>query len=186
MRNLINLFEDDNKIEAICNKYKLDFNKVTINPDGTIDYDGNVDLESRKLTKIPLQFNHVSGSFSCSYNPELKSLIGSPKIVDGYFYCDKNPELKSLIGGPKKVLGDYLCSDCKNLKTLKGIARFIGGDFNCAYTPNLSPSEMRWILLSNINGEIETGNRIADEIFKKYHGKKEMIGQAVKELTAIS
>jgi len=37
MRNLINLFEDDNEIEAICDQYGLDYNKVTINP---IEVDG--------------------------------------------------------------------------------------------------------------------------------------------------
>ena len=173
-------------IKEFCFKYDLDFNKVTINPNGTIDYDGNVGLYNKGLTRIPLQFNHVFGYFNCAWNPALKSLVGSPKIVDGYFYCYSNPGLESLVGGPKKVLGDYSCSRCKNLKSLKGVAKFIGGNFDCLNTPNLSPDEMRWILFSEIHEKIETENAKADEIFKKYHGKKEMVGQAVKELKAIS
>ena len=230
MRNLINLFEDDNEIKEICKKYKLDFNKVTQNSDGTIDYDGHVYLRDMGLTKIPLQFNHVTDYFSCSNNPALKSLIDSPKIVNGYFNCSNNPGLESLVGGPtivdgdfncsnnsdlesliggpkivggdfdcysnpgleslvggpKKVSRDYLCSRCKNLKSLKGVAKFISGDFYCTYTPNLSPREMSWLLFSEIHKKIKTGNDATDAIFAKYHGKKEMIGQAVKELREIS
>jgi len=186
MRNLINLFEDDNEIKEICKKYKLDFNKVTQNSDGTIDYDGNVSLNGLGLTKISLRFNHVTGYFYCDNNPELKSLIGSPKIVDGDFDCSNNSDLESLIGGPKIVGGDYSCFRCKNLKSLKGVTRFIGGDFNFGDLPNLSPSEMRHILFSKIGGKIQTGNKKADAIFKKYHGKPAMIGRAVGELGAIS
>jgi len=174
------------QFKELCKFHRLNFDKVTQNPNGTIDYDGNVNLYKKRLTKIPLQFNHVTGNFFCSRNPALKSLIGSPKIIDGDFYCYKNPGLKTLVGGPKKVDGTYFCFDCKNLKSLKGVAKFIGEDFNCTYTPNLSPSEMTYLLFYEIGGNIKTGNAKADEIFKKYQGKKEMIGQAVRELKEMS
>ena len=38
----------------------------TINEDGYIDVDGNVNLY-RKLTKLPLNFNKVTGYFNCDY-----------------------------------------------------------------------------------------------------------------------
>ena len=44
----------------------------TINDDGSIDVDGNVELGHRNLTKIPFKFRHIHGSFYC-YNKDRKS-----------------------------------------------------------------------------------------------------------------
>ena len=62
----IKLFEDFNEIHEICRKYRI--TNYTINSDGTINVDGNVDLFDRKLDKLPLKFKEVSGYFDCSDN----------------------------------------------------------------------------------------------------------------------
>jgi len=61
----------DKEIHEICKKYGI--KNYTINDDGSIDVDGNVNLSYRKLTKLPLKFNNVSGNFLC-YNNQLTTL----------------------------------------------------------------------------------------------------------------
>jgi hypothetical protein len=112
-------------ISLICEKYKI--KNYTINPDGTIDVDGDVDLWGKSLTELPLVFNKVSGSFRCSNN-RLTSLKGSPKWVGRYFDCGNN-RLASLEFSPDYV-GGYL--DCRyNPLTDNYCDTEIGG---CFYT----------------------------------------------------
>ena len=95
----------EQEIQDICKKYKI--KNYTINPDGSIDVDGNVNLEYNELTKIPIKFNKVSGWFKLSNN-KLTSLENSPNEVGGHFYCSHN-NLKNLIGLPSKIFGPVRC-----------------------------------------------------------------------------
>jgi hypothetical protein len=72
----------------------------------------------------------INGDFSCSNNPNLKSLIGYPNEVKGYFICSHNPKLTSLEGCPKEVKG-FSCS-FNNLVSLEGCPEIVKGDFNCS------------------------------------------------------
>ena len=69
-------------ISLICEKYGI--TNYTINEDGSIDVNGNVNLSYKGLTELPLTFNKVTGDFDCSRNG-LTTLKGSPKWVDGSF-----------------------------------------------------------------------------------------------------
>ena len=60
---------------------------------------GDVDLFNLNLTKLPINFTEVGGSFDCGGN-NLTSLEGAPKKVGGDFYCHEN-KLTSLEGAPK-------------------------------------------------------------------------------------
>jgi hypothetical protein len=130
-----NLFLESNKdIDAICKKYGI--KNYTINSDGSVDVNGDVDLEYRfgfkkKLDKLPLKFGRVSGNFNCRRN-NLTSLEGSPNWVGGDFACSSNG-LTNLIGGPEMVIGYYSSSNNK-------INDFIGfpDDFegNCIFFGN--------------------------------------------------
>lgn len=91
------------ELTKICKEYGI--TNYTINPDGTVDVSGNVNLQDRGLTKLPIKFGRVSGNFSCSDN-QLTSLDGSPTTVGGHFYCSNNL-LTSLEGGPKEVGGAF-------------------------------------------------------------------------------
>jgi hypothetical protein len=124
----LKLFEnfDQTKIDKICKKYGIE--NYTINPDGSIDVDGDVDLTEWNLTKLPLKFNKVSGSFLC-YDNYLTSLDGCPKEVVGNFYCSKN-NLTSLDGCPSYIGGGFDLYG-NNIKSLVGCPREIGGFFNC-------------------------------------------------------
>jgi hypothetical protein len=119
--------ESKQDIDSICKKFNI--TNYTINDDGTIDVEGNVNLSSRGLTKLPLKFRNVSGDFYCSYN-KLTTLEGSPSSVGGRFYCSDN-KLTTLEGSPSSVRGDFYCYNNK-LTTLEGSPRSVGGRFDCS------------------------------------------------------
>jgi hypothetical protein len=90
--------------------------------------DDDVWLNGKVLTKLPLDFGHVSGDFYCYYN-DLASLEGCPRSVGGGFYCSNN-KLTSLEGCPQEVRDDFYCYDNK-LTSLKGCPQSVGGHFSC-------------------------------------------------------
>ena len=146
MKHLTNykIFENNSpnfpttKAEVIkaCNRYGI--GNYTINDDLSIDVDGDVGLNFKRLEYLPLRFNYVSGGFSCRRNI-LVSLEGCPQTVGRNFFCYDN-ELKTLEGCPQTVGGDF---DCYNNK-LKDLEHFpeVGGDiyvdgnmvYNLVYT----------------------------------------------------
>ena len=92
-------------ISLICKKYGIE--KYTINDDGSIDVNGDVNLWNKGLTELPLTFNKVSGYFDCAGN-NLTTLKGSPRWVGGGFYCDNN-QLTSLEFSPDYVGSAFFC-----------------------------------------------------------------------------
>ena len=96
-------------ISLICKQYGI--KNYTVNPDGSIDVDGNVNLWNLGLTELPLIFNKVTGSFDCGGN-NLTSLKGCPRWVGGGFSCVGN-NLTSLEFSPDYVGGVF---DCINNK----------------------------------------------------------------------
>jgi hypothetical protein len=115
------------KIDEFCKYYKID--TYSINQDGSIDVDGDVNLSSRYLDDIEIEFNIVSGDFLCGLN-RLISLRGCPKEVGGDFYCGNN-ELSSLEFCPSKIGGDFNCYSNK-IRSLEFGPKEVGGDFNCS------------------------------------------------------
>ena len=103
MMKMFEQFKNEEEIKKICKKYKIE--NYTINPDESIDVDGDVNLSHRKLSKIPLNFNKVSGNFWINNN-NLTSLEGCPKEVGESFDCAKN-QITSLKYSPIKV-GTYI------------------------------------------------------------------------------
>ena len=95
------------EIHRICKNFEIE--NYTINPDGSIDVDGNVELGVYKLDKIPLKFNNVSGYFNISFN-KITSLEGCPKYIGGRFYCNYN-KLTSLEYFPNKINHEILLKD---------------------------------------------------------------------------
>jgi hypothetical protein len=114
------------EIKKICEKYSI--KNYTINSDGSIDVNSDVNLGSYGFTKLPLKFKNVSGIFYCDNN-NLTSLEGAPQSVGGIFYCAKN-NLTSLEGAPQSVGGSFYC-DNNNLTSLEGAPQSVGGGFYC-------------------------------------------------------
>ena len=113
-------------IENICQEWGIE--NYTINLDGTVDVNGDVNLFNRKLSKIPFKFGRVTGSFNCFYN-QLTTLEGCPREVGDGFNCSYN-QLTTLEGCPREVGGDFFCND-NELNTLLGCPKEVGGDFDC-------------------------------------------------------
>lgn len=113
-------------IEEICKKYHL--RNYTINEDGTVDVDGDVNIVTNKGNKLLIRFGNVSGSFDCE-DWDLTSLEGCPIEVGGDFNCTRN-NLTTLEGAPKKVGGNFSCSD-NRLTTLEGCPKKVGRNFDC-------------------------------------------------------
>jgi len=148
---------------------ELEISNYTFNDDVSIDVNGDVYLNFKSLTKLPIKFRNVSGDFDCGYN-NLTSLEGCPKTVGGYFSCSVN-KLTSLEGSPKMVGGDFYCYDnnltslegcpetvvdsfyCNNnnLTSLEGSPKTVGGDFYC-YDNNLTSLEG----IGEVEGEISS------------------------------
>ena len=99
-----------NSINELCKQYNI--KNYTINPDGSIDVDGDVNLWNLGLTELPLIFNRVTGYFLCDDN-KLTSLKGSPRWIGGYFDCDCN-RLTSLEFSPDYV-GSYFSCELNDL-----------------------------------------------------------------------
>lgn len=125
---LFEAFNVNKNIEEICNSYEI--SNYTINDDGSVDVDDDVNLSNYNLIEIPLQFGRVSGYFNCNDN-SLTSLKGSPTSVKGTFDCSYN-KLTTLEYAPQSIGNNFYCHDNK-LTSLKG-ANLIGGNiFHCSY-----------------------------------------------------
>jgi len=118
------------EIDSICKKYGIE--SYTVNEDGSIDVDGNVNLNAKFLKKLPLKFNKVTGDFYCAHN-YLTSLEGAPQYVGGSFNCSAN-ELISLKHCPKHVGGDFNCVD-NFITSLDSYPEYVGKFFTCSGNP---------------------------------------------------
>jgi len=128
------LFENFSEIHEKCREYGI--TNYTVNPDGTIDVDGDVyllykdlPLANRIFTRIPLKFRDVSGNFNCN-NGMLDTLEGAPISVGGDFKCNRN-KLTTLEGAPRWVGRDFTCT-YNGLTTLEGAPAHVGGNFYCS------------------------------------------------------
>jgi len=127
----LKLFEQksyEEHVAKICRKYNI--KNWSINSEGLVDVNGIVNLQSERLTKLPLSFGYVSGNFSCGEN-KLTSLEGCPREVGGNFDCQSN-KLNSLKGSPQVVRGDFYCT-YNELTSLEGGPHTVGGGFSCVY-----------------------------------------------------
>jgi hypothetical protein len=118
-------FLNNKKVDFICRKYGI--KNYTINKDGSVDVNGDVDIRRKGLTEIPLKFRNVSGNFFCNDN-QLTSLEGAPQSVNN-FDCSYN-KLNTLEGSPQSVNGDFSCFSNK-LTSLEGSPKSIGNNFRC-------------------------------------------------------
>ncbi len=106
MIKLFEQFNNEQEIHDLCKEYRI--KDYTINSDGSIDVNGNVNLSACEIRKIPIKFNKVNGYFSC-LECDLTTLENSPRIVMNNFKCSWN-DLTSLEGCPDFIYGDFDCN----------------------------------------------------------------------------
>jgi hypothetical protein len=139
-------------IHDICKRYNI--KNYIVNDDGSIDVNGDVDLNSKRLTELPLTFNKVGGYFNCGNN-RLTSLKGSPRWIGGSFSCVNN-KLPSLEFSP-----DY-----------------VGLDFFCRYnklTNNYCDSEIGGYFYTNLKQDGLTENNYNE--WRKLYKRKQILNQ---------
>ena len=115
---------------GLCNQHNI--KNYTVNENGFIDVNNNVNLINNGLTKLLLRFNKVNGWFDCSYN-KLTSLEGSPVEVNGQFWCSNN-KLTSFKFTPKIIRGNFNCV-YNNIKTFEYFPSYIKDAFYCYGNP---------------------------------------------------
>ena len=120
-------------IKQICLEHKIE--DYTINSDGSIDVDGNVDLSSRNLSILPIKFKRIMGDFHIQNN-QLATLYGSPIAIGRNFNCFNN-QLTNFTNGPKWVGGDLYAYNNK-LAILKGSPHEVAGNYYISGNDKLS------------------------------------------------
>ena len=144
---------------------EVSIGKYTINDDLTVDVDGDVDLNNKKLEKIPVKFKSIGGYFNCGSN-QLTSLEGCPKSVGGHFNCNSN-KLTSLDGSPESVGGHFYCNSNK-LTSLDGSPDSVGGHFYCRYNQltNLDGSP------ESVGGSFYCDHNPIEEVYNLFNNKE--------------
>lgn len=163
-----------------------DIDAYTIRDDLTVDVSESVDLEHCNLTRLPVRFGKVRGTFNVCNN-ELTTLEGSPREVMGNFFASHN-QLADLKGAPAYVRQTFDCA-YNNLTSLADLNSEIGWGLACSgnkLTSLQSPAALdrAWLLycadnmLTDLKGcpaklaELDcSNNRIAsmDDIPKVTH-----------------
>jgi len=176
---------DKQKILALVKTNFKTTGRVTVDDQGLVSVTGNCEL-TQKITKLPVQFDHVVGDFnctrsqleslegapqsvdgwfSCSYS-ELESLLGAPQSVGNHFYC-YSTTLKSLLGAPRSVGGDFDCL-ATTLESLAGAPQSVGGKFYCSYDRSLGLLPL--LLIKDLKG-VSIGNDTVNSILNRYLGQ---------------
>lgn len=136
------------EIVKICRRYNI--NNYTINGDGSIDVNGNVNIHKNGLISLPLNFRNIYGNFYCSCN-QLSSLGGAPKFIEGNFYCDSN-QLTSFQGAPETINGNFYCRYNK-ITSFEGAPKTIRGEFGCECN-NIKSFENAPVYVNRFNCEL--------------------------------
>lgn len=79
--------ETNELIKEFCEAF--DIINYTINPDMSVDVDGDVNISYVGIGEFPFEFNRVTGNFNCSYNC-FSSIYKGPKYVGGIFDVSYN------------------------------------------------------------------------------------------------
>ena len=97
------MFKTKKEIEVWLAKNKI--SNYDILEDLSVNANGDVKLGAKKLSYLPIQFNHIEGNFEL-FNNDLITLKGCPIRVSGNFAISTN-NLKSLENSPIYVGGDF-------------------------------------------------------------------------------
>ena len=118
----------EEEIHKLCKTYNIE--NYTIQPDGSVDVDGDVSLSRLGFEKLPLKFGLVTGYFDC-LNNQLTTLEGAPTSVGEHFDCNYN-QLTNLEHFPE-VVGESIYMTKNYLTSLEGLPKEVNGTLHCQY-----------------------------------------------------
>jgi len=107
---IINIKYVDTKIEIKEWLDKMNIENYVINDDLTVDVNGNVNLNNKNLSNIPVLFGRVKGNFRCAGN-KLTSLEFVPKECKNFDCIDNILTYKYLNTFNFSFVKNYLCTD---------------------------------------------------------------------------
>lgn len=112
--------------ESIDSKYLIEYwlkknndANYIINDDLSVDVDGDVNIISKKLDKIPIKYNNIKGNFDCSNN-NLSTFDNFPEYVGNYMWCNQNEFIS--LKGFSTYIGKSLVLDENKLTNLIGLS----------------------------------------------------------------
>lgn len=149
----------DSSLKAALDKWLKSHNveNFTIQPDGTIDVDGDVRFDNMRMPKFPgpVKFGTVSGCFIAS-SSGLTTLRGCPQHVgtSGEYqdYMIDYNDITTLEGGPSSVGGSFSCTGCENLDSLQHLPEKIGGSVFAQNLPKITSLQGIHKMVRQING----------------------------------
>lgn len=117
------------------------FDRITIHPDGTVDVasSGRVGIilcMQYFVTKLPIKFGEVQGSFQITGCNGLTTLEGSPRVCDE-FIARYLHNITNLVGGPEIVRGNFELEGSP-ITSLVGGPQVVNGDYNVKQTKIIS------------------------------------------------
>ena len=156
-KTVINVKEtitNSEEIKKVAKHLGIKTKNIKLQPDGTLDVTGDVDLTSKLYKIIPIKFGKVTGNFTIDDN-QLTSLENSPSYVGGDFFCFNN-QLSTLEYGPEFVGGEYSATS-NLLRDFTGVAKHIGQtlDVSLNFIPKdmLPPEGVEYESLKNTSAE---------------------------------
>ena len=161
--NYLKLYENFDEIKKICREYGIDDHPYTIRQDGTVDVDGDVDLDDKPLKKFPLKFGKVQRLYCNGCG--LTTLKNGPIEVIDIMMNDNH--LTTLKYAPQKIKHDFYCRRC-GLKDLVGFPNYFYGNLFLTDNPVneilklVYKSQIKFIGWLNEYDVIRDGNKIVE------------------------
>jgi len=113
------------EIKKICDMFEIIDYEIDANH--KVSVMGSVNLSNQSLRRLPIQFKHISGDFSCAYN-SIEDSYGFPETVGGDFNCGNN-YLKNTIGFENYGNG-HLHIHCNKITSLEGCPVHVNESFS--------------------------------------------------------
>lgn len=152
------------EIEKWLDKYNI--KNYTIQPDGVVDVNGDIDLNGFTEESILVQFGTVTGSFDLGQATAITSFKGAPRIVGEHCYCDTST-MSSLEGIPKSIGGDVSFFKT-NIKSLSGIDKLVNQIDGMVYLDENTSHILGLLRIKGIKSiDVDFGGKL-DEIMNRH------------------
>ena len=118
--NGVKKYTNNTNIKSWCEEMGIE--KYTINSQGEIDVDGEVDLSGRDFKELPYKFGKVKGYFNLDGCENLISIKNCPNEIYGYFSIEYCTNFECITNAHiKRILGTFYCRHNKNEVTLNQV-----------------------------------------------------------------